>query len=134
MSGLLRFLRTAMFGGAVFLVAMMGCSGTGTDIENDDDEPEDTTPPATVTDLRVVNPTPTTLTLRWTAPGDDGNEGFAVAYDLRMSGQPILPDNFTQAATHRPGGRSPAPRHHRGSGGPEFDRGRDLPLRRPGPG
>ena len=99
MSGLLRFLRTAMFGGAVFLVAMMGCSGTGTDIENDDDEPEDTTPPATVTDLRVVNPTPTTLTLRWTAPGDDGNEGFAVAYDLRMSGQPILPDNFTQAAT-----------------------------------
>jgi chitodextrinase len=33
--------------------------------------------------------TPTSVTLTWTAPGDDGNEGRAWRYDLRFSTQPV---------------------------------------------
>ena len=81
----------------VVLVAilMLGCSDQSTDIV--DDEPEDHVPPATVTDLRVLSPTPTSLTLRWTAPGDDGDEGFAVSYDLRGAIGPITGENFDGA-------------------------------------
>ena len=39
----------------------------------------------------------TTVKLRWTAPGDDGMQGQAVRYDLRMSDQPITEANFVQA-------------------------------------
>jgi hypothetical protein len=38
-----------------------------------------------------------TVTLRWTAPGDDGNSGRATAYDLRYSTSPITAANFSQA-------------------------------------
>jgi hypothetical protein len=37
------------------------------------------------------------LTLIWTAPGDDGTSGTAVKYDLRMSASPISETNFAQA-------------------------------------
>lgn len=35
-----------------------------------------------------------TLTLAWTAPGDDGNQGRAASYEVRMSTSPITPGNF----------------------------------------
>ena len=38
-----------------------------------------------------------TLTLRWTAPGDDGWIGRAVAYDVRVSRLPITAENFSRA-------------------------------------
>jgi len=41
--------------------------------------------------------TPDTVVVRWTAPGDDGNAGVALAYDLRVSEAPITADNFDQA-------------------------------------
>ena len=37
------------------------------------------------------------VTLRWTAPGDDGSQGRATAYDLRYSTSPITAANFPQA-------------------------------------
>lgn len=37
------------------------------------------------------------LTLIWTAPGDDANSGTAVKYDLRMSPSPITESNFATA-------------------------------------
>jgi len=37
------------------------------------------------------------VTLRWTAPGDDGALGRATAYDLRYSTSPITAVNFPQA-------------------------------------
>lgn len=49
----------------------------------------DVTPPAAVRDLLAGSPTIGTLTLTWTAPGDDGNLGTASLYDLRMSTDPI---------------------------------------------
>ena len=43
----------------------------------------DTTPPATVSNLATSSPTTTSITLTWTAPGDDGNTGTATTYDVR---------------------------------------------------
>ena len=43
----------------------------------------DTTPPAAVTTLAYHDVTPTSITLRWTAVGDDGTTGTASTYDLR---------------------------------------------------
>jgi hypothetical protein len=37
---------------------------------------------------------PGTITLGWTAPGDDDNEGTAASYDARWSLVPITPSNF----------------------------------------
>jgi chitodextrinase len=40
-----------------------------------------------------------TLTLTWTAPGDDGNVGIATAYDIRYSTDPaLLVNSFGSAA------------------------------------
>ncbi|MBI2931274.1 MAG: DVUA0089 family protein, partial [Planctomycetes bacterium] len=59
----------------------------------------DATPPADVTDLAASNPTQTTVDLQWTATGDDGSTGTAVAYDIRASLMPIATDaDFTAAA------------------------------------
>ena len=57
----------------------------------------DTTPPATVTDLSHVHSTRTRLTLTWTAPGDDGDLGRAIAYDLRYATESITPANWDAA-------------------------------------
>lgn len=42
-------------------------------------------PPGDVEDLLVVNPTSSSLTLSWTAPGADGDQGTASQYDIRYS-------------------------------------------------
>ncbi len=44
--------------------------------------PADTLPPATVGDLAAVRCAPDSVRLSWTAPGDDGGTGRAVAYRL----------------------------------------------------
>jgi hypothetical protein len=55
---------------------------------------------------------PTSVTLAWTAPGDDGNVGTAALYDVRYSTAPIDASNFTgayaasQVPTPQPAGSS----------------------------
>ena len=51
--------------------------------------PQDTIPPAPVTDLAVVETELRSMTLSWTAPGDDGNTGQATEYDMRYADFPI---------------------------------------------
>ncbi len=51
--------------------------------------PGDPEPPAAVTDLAVAGLTASTVTLTWTAPGDDGMRGTVVIYDIRTSPNPI---------------------------------------------
>lgn len=58
----------------------------------------DTIPPAPVTDLCVINPEENSLTLTWTAPGDDGNQGTATQYDIRYSASPITTETEWSAA------------------------------------
>ncbi len=59
----------------------------------------DTTPPAAVADLRVAALTRRTVTLNWTASGDDGLIGQAIGQDLRAA--PVR--------SPRPIGRRPHP-------------------------
>lgn len=50
----------------------------------------DSIPPATITDLAVDSSTPFSITLSWTAPGDDSMTNHASEYDVRFSVVPIL--------------------------------------------
>jgi len=67
----------------------------------------DTTPPASVTDLAVSAATTHSLTLTWTAPGDDGNNGTAAEYDIRYATSNI--DNATWGFAIQASGE-PAPK------------------------
>ncbi|MEW6407289.1 MAG: glycosyl hydrolase family 18 protein [Patescibacteria group bacterium] len=59
--------------------------------------PLDLIPPAKVLDLKIEEIGTTTLTISFSAPGDDKNIGQAQDYELRYSPRPINEDNFWQA-------------------------------------
>jgi hypothetical protein len=67
----------------------------------------DITAPAAVADLSITGTTGNSLSLRWTAPGDDGNTGTASSYDIRYSTSPITTSNWT-SATQATGEPAPA--------------------------
>ncbi len=67
----------------------------------------DTTAPSAVSDLAAGNPTETSLTLTWTAAGDDGSTGTASTYDIRYSTSSITESNW-DAATQVTGEPAPA--------------------------
>ena len=57
------------------------------------------TPPASVSDLAATAPDISgSLTLTWTAPGDNGTTGTADAYDIRKSSAPITLENWGAAS------------------------------------
>jgi hypothetical protein len=68
----------------------------------------DTTPPSAVTNLSIYSIKSDSVTLNWTAPGDDGNEGTATTYDVRYSKEPITDANW-DGATQCDGEPSPKP-------------------------
>lgn len=47
--------------------------------------------------LRAAATSPTSITLNWTAPGDDGNTGTAAVYDIRYSTATITDANWGSA-------------------------------------
>ena len=51
-------------------------------------------PPGVITDLRVSEVGATSLTLAWTATGDEGHEGQADHYDFRVASERIHADNW----------------------------------------
>ncbi|MBC8402241.1 MAG: PQQ-binding-like beta-propeller repeat protein, partial [Candidatus Marinimicrobia bacterium] len=57
----------------------------------------DWTAPATISDLSVIETTSRSITIQWTAPGDDGNSGTAFEYDIRYLPSSISDDNFSSA-------------------------------------
>jgi PGAP1-like protein len=57
----------------------------------------DVTPPGTVTNVQVYTGK-TTAIATWTAPGDNGNVGTALNYDVRYSSQPIVTDGGFNSA------------------------------------
>lgn len=59
--------------------------------------PTDTTAPAAVSDLAVSSVSNTSVTLGWTASGDDNNSGTATTYDVRYSTSLITAGNFSSA-------------------------------------
>ena len=64
----------------------------------------DSTAPGTVSDLAASGPTPDSVTLTWTATGDDGGVGTAYLNDLRYSTASITEGNWATAtqATSEP--------------------------------
>ncbi|MBM3242513.1 hypothetical protein FJZ31_40145 [Candidatus Poribacteria bacterium] len=68
----------------------------------------DTIPPSAITDLATSNPTPDSITLTWTAPGDDGDVGLASQYDIRYSTSLINEGNWG-SATQAVGEPAPSP-------------------------
>lgn len=68
----------------------------------------DNFPPAVTTNLAVQSAGPTSVTLQWTASGDDDNIGTAAAYVVRYATAPIDLNNFDAAAL-APGAPTPSP-------------------------
>ncbi len=66
----------------------------------------DSLPPGAITDLTAVDPGGSSMTLHWTATGDDGATGRAANYDLRYSTAP-LDDTTFGAATQVNGEPNP---------------------------
>jgi hypothetical protein len=65
----------------------------------------DMAPPGRIDDLAAATTTSTSVTVTWTAPGDDGDSGTAARYELRWSTQPIDEASFggaTAAAAPAP--------------------------------
>jgi len=67
---------------------------------------DDVLPPDPIVDLNISQTGPTSVTLIWTATGDDGLVGTASHYDLRYSVTPITETNFSMAMSV---GNVPAP-------------------------
>ncbi len=61
-------------------------------------ETGDTEPPGQVTDLGVATIEPHAVSLRFTAPGDDGDQGTATAYELRYAAVPVTEATWEAAA------------------------------------
>ncbi len=57
----------------------------------------DTVAPAAVTNLATSSPTTSSITLTWTAPGDNGSTGTATTYDIRYSTSTINAGNWASA-------------------------------------
>jgi hypothetical protein len=79
---------------AAFLAG--GLVGCGDDIERPPAQP-DATPPATVGNLEVALIGRREVTLRWTAPGDDGPYGTASEYDIRCLDRPLVDSTWASA-------------------------------------
>lgn len=58
---------------------------------------EEDIPPANIANLNAVYATTNSVTLAWTAPGDDGNNGTAAEYDVRYATIPISDQNWNSA-------------------------------------
>lgn len=65
-------------------------------------------PPASIVDLRVVETAPTSVTLAWTAPGDDGMSGSAFGYEVRYATDATTVSGWT-GATPATGAPLPEP-------------------------
>ena len=61
--------------------------------------PTDINPPEDISDLFITAFDETSVTLSWTAPGDDGNAGTVSAYDIRYAEASIVGDTEWDAAT-----------------------------------
>lgn len=57
----------------------------------------DNTDPAKVNDLKADKQTQTSVRLTWKSPGDDGDDGAAMSYDIRYSTNPITATNWNTA-------------------------------------
>ncbi|MFH2052370.1 MAG: Ig-like domain-containing protein [bacterium] len=81
----------------LFMASLVSCGDDDPTEPVSNAQPTDTTAPAAVADLRVSGLGSRSVTLAWTAPGDDGDTGTATAYELRRSGAAISAANWNAA-------------------------------------
>lgn len=79
----------------IFVLSMItiGCSSKSADIK----EEPDSIWPSQVMDLAVIDFSDHSITISWTAPGDDSTAGRATSYDLRYSTEEFDWDHFDSA-------------------------------------
>jgi len=75
-------------------LALWSCSGGGTD---GDDGGDDGNTPYNILDFRIAAVSDSSVTLAWTATGDDSNSGTAAKYDLRAFDEWITVDLWDEA-------------------------------------
>ena len=86
-------LRRALVAAAgLALVVTFSCSKSGTGVDEDDGNS-----PYMIVDLALVSVSDTSVTLTWTARGDDGDMGTASQYDLRYYRNPLTTANWDSA-------------------------------------
>jgi hypothetical protein len=71
-------------------------SGCSRNLSGGDDRDDGDTP-YVILDLRVTSVTTTSITLAWTATGDDADVGSATSYDLRILDEPVTEDTWDEA-------------------------------------
>jgi formylglycine-generating enzyme required for sulfatase activity/(2Fe-2S) ferredoxin len=77
------------------LLLLAACSNQGT-------RPKDELVPGRITDLRVADVGDSTVTLTWTAPGDDGTTGKVEAYEVRWLNSLFTEPDWTAGTTAGP--------------------------------
>ncbi len=88
-----------------------GCdtvSVDGASVPDSDCATIDVTAPAVIPDLATSNPTTSSITLSWTAPGDDADSGTATVYDIRYRTNNINNESKWNSATQATGEPSPS--------------------------
>ena len=98
-----------LFGGVDLISSMDGIIVTGGRLNVLNSLEEDTSPPATVSNLAVTGATHNSVSLTWIAVGDDDDEGTASSYDVRYSISPITSETEWDSATQAQGEPSPQP-------------------------
>lgn len=93
--------RTA--GAVIAVMLLLSCSKTGSNADVDDENT-----PYLILDLRTLAVTDSTITLKWTATGDDADQGTATTYDLRYYNDWLTAENW-DSATQVSGEPSPQP-------------------------
>lgn len=80
-----------------FAVRSFDLAGNASPVSNAAGATTGAAAPGAVHDLRVVSSTDSTITLRWTATGDDGASGRPARYRVRGARTPLDPANFAVA-------------------------------------
>jgi hypothetical protein len=82
--------RTEGWVASLMVIGLTSCSEGTT-------SPADMTPPAEISDLAIADSLGTSVTLIWTASGDDNRTGTGAEYDLRHAMWPITEANWDDA-------------------------------------
>lgn len=91
-----------------FAIKAIDDSGNPGPVSNDLEVTTVVVPPGQITDLAVSSMTSTSAFLSWTATGDSGVQGTAMAYEVRYSTSQLTEGNFS-AATLAAGIPTPSP-------------------------
>ena len=84
-----------VFSIVVLFGLLPGCSDEGT-------PPSDATGPGRVSDLTVADVDDSTVTLAWTAPGDDGTAGTVASYEIRWLDSPVTEPDWSAGTSVGP--------------------------------